>query len=246
VHLGSSGAYIGVANEWNTRGLGCTFGCGAAGSRGGDPPEVWKCLAMKGIFEILVYSLNFLLLFACNNSVNYNENQNKDIVYIPDTSAIVKSLQNEFDSIPWQLFIFEDLGFNIIVPSNWDQCKIETKILCVVDSTSTDVLKANLVVSVYSNTNLQEFQHRKSNDYIPNEKWTQVENNKNPYLWANNTYTSYVTSREYGVEIYEIGLWRLTFEHRNRVIDITLVGLLKDIEKHDYMFKFITSRIQRI
>ena len=188
-----------------------------------------------------------LTTMACSTSSLDRAPDAIQVTYRPDSSQLTQKLHQHFDSITWQNFVFTELGFNVLVPSNWGSCPTGKSILlCVLDSASNEPFKSNIAVSVYPSDNLLDFKRRMFTERQDQLNWTLVEDGENPYFLTKNSYTSYTTVYVQNGHDHELGFWCYAFIHKDRVIDITLAGLLSDVDRLDYMFKFITSRIESL
>lgn len=187
-----------------------------------------------------------LTVVACGTPAADEKSKSTPVTYRPDSSQLTQEIRQHFDSVIWQKIVFAELGVSVLIPANWGQCpRNESVLMCALDSLSDAHFKSNITVSVYSNVNLVDFEKKMAEERQNALKWTLVEDGDNPYFWAKNSYASYTTTHVQNGRKDELGFWCYAFVHQNRVIEITLVGLLSDVDHLDYLFKFLTARIER-
>lgn len=211
---------------------------------GGDFITFGDDYVVMRTFLLLLYSQTLL---ACTSANTGKENPSFVVTNVPDSSPEATELRESNDSTAWDRYLFHDLDLSILMPSSWGNCKLEQRtLLCKIDSSSEAAFQANLVVAVYSGTNLEEYQASKKYDSELNSTWTQIEDNSNGSFWTENFYTAYSTYQPIKGISHPIGMWCFTFEHKQHVVEISLVGLLSENDRLDYIFKFITSRIDTV
>jgi len=141
----------------------------------------------------------------------------------------------------------DDPGVSMVAPNNWGRLPPPPNgLVGLIDSTSRDVFKTNLVVSYYTNLSVAKYVEVKQVEMSKADRWTLIEDKENPYFWAKNAYTSYITREVRDSVETGIGLWCFAFEVDSSTIEVSLAGLTRDTERLDYLFKFITARIEKV